>query len=94
MRTHSETNIYKNAQRFAKITKWFLISGNISRAKRCIQKAENIFNTGNSQSKNVISNVYVFSVSSFLETHHFNIKNLFPESLIHEYRQQIHTVDA
>lgn len=94
MKNNATQNIYKNAQRFAEITKSLIMTGNISRAKRCLQKAENLFNTGNPQIKNVISNVYVFSVSSFMEMHHCSIKSLFPESLINEYYQQINTFDA
>lgn len=94
MKNNATQNIYKNTQRFAEITKSLIMTGNISRAKRCLQKAENLFNTGNPQIKNVISNVYVFSVSSFMEMHHCSIKSLFPESLINEYYQQINTFDA
>ena len=91
MKTQCIPNIYKQAQRFADLTKTLIMSGNIQRAKRCLQKAELIFNHGTAEVKNVITNVYVFSVSTFMEIHHCNIRNLFPESLQSEYQKQVNT---
>ncbi|MCC7028905.1 MAG: hypothetical protein IT257_01275 [Chitinophagaceae bacterium] len=91
MKNQSQQNPYKNAQRFADVTKEFIIAGNIQRAKRCLQKAESIFVSGNQQVRNAISNVYVYSVSSFMEVHRCSIRSLFPESLNNEYLQQINT---
>ena len=81
--------IYKQAERFAEITKTAIITGNISRAKKCLALAERLFITGSIETKNVITNVYIFSVSSFLELRHCNISNLFPKSLKAEYIKQI-----
>jgi len=83
--------IYKQAERFAEITKTAIITGNISRAKKCLAVAERLFETGSTDTKNVISNVYVFSVSSFMELRHCSISNLFPKSLKEEYIKQINT---
>ena len=83
--------IYKQAERFAEITKKAIISGNINRAKKCLAVAERLFVSGSSETKNVISNVYVFSVSSFMELRHCSISNLFPPSLKTEYIKQINT---
>ena len=83
--------IYKQAERFAEITKTSIITGNISRAKKCLALAERLFNTGSNETKNVITNVYVFSVSSFLELRYCNISNLFPKSLKAEYIKQINS---
>ena len=83
------TTIYKQAERFAEITKLAIITGNISRAKKCMALAERLYETGSNETKNAISNVYVFSVSSFMELHHCNISNLFPKSLRAEYIKQI-----
>jgi hypothetical protein len=85
------TTIYKQAERFAEITKSAIISGNIVRAKKCLLLAERLFTTGSYETKNAISNVYVFSVSSFMELHHCTISNLFPQSLKAEYLKQINT---
>ncbi len=57
--------IYKQAERFAETTKTAIISGNITRAKKCLSLAERLFISGSNETKNAISNVYVFSVSTF-----------------------------
>ena len=83
--------IYKQAERFAEITKSAIISGNIHRAKKCLALAERLFETGSNQTKIAISNVYVYSVSSFLEVRRCSISNLFPIALRKEYLKQINT---
>lgn len=85
------TTIYKQAERFAEITKTAIISGNISRAKKCLALAERLFSTGSSETRGAISNVYVFSVSTFMELRHCSIANLFPTTLRAEYLKQINT---
>ena len=85
------TTVYKQAERFAEITKTAIITGNINRAKKCLALAERLFETGSNETKNAISNVYVFSVSSFMELRHCTISNLFPKSLKAEYIKQINT---
>lgn len=85
------TTVYKQAERFAEITKTAIITGNINRAKKCLAMAERLFETGSSETKKAISNVYVFSVSSFMELSHCSISNLFPKSLKAEYIKQINT---
>jgi hypothetical protein len=83
--------IYDKAERFAEITKIAIITGNINRAKKCLALAERLFETGSNETKSAISNVYVFSVSSFMELRHCSISNLFPKSLKAEYVKQINT---
>ena len=83
--------IYKQAERFAEITNAAIVSGNIVRAKKCLALAERFFATGSYETKNAISNVYVFSDSTFMELRHCNISNLFPQSLKAEYVKQINT---
>ena len=83
------TTIYKQADRFAEITKSAIISGNIVRAKKCLALAERLFATGSYETKNAIANVYVFSVSTFMELRHCSISNLFPKGLRIEYIKQI-----
>ena len=85
------TTIYNQAERFAEITKSAIISGNIVRTKKCLALAERLFTTGSYETKNAISNVYVFSVSTFMELHHFTISNFFPKTLKLEYLKQINT---
>lgn len=91
MKATTAKNIYQQAQRYADITKALIRTGNIQRAKFYLLKAENIFNTGTAEIRNVITNVYLFSVSGFIERHHCNIKSLLPESLRNEYYKQVNT---
>ena len=70
MKSEMPINIYKQAQRFADFTKILIINGNIQRAKRCLAIASNLMEKGNKEMQNAISNVYVYSVSSFMELHH------------------------
>ena len=76
-------------QRFADVTKTLIMHGNIARAKKCLSVAENLLETGSNEMKNAVSNVFVYSVSSFMELHKCNIKNLFPDSLNMEYRKHV-----
>jgi len=91
MKNQKSKNIYVQAQRFADVTKAFIIKGNIRRAKYCMQVAENLFAKGNKEIQNAISNVFVFSVASFMEAHHCNIKDFFPKNLQNEYYKQLKT---
>ena len=84
--------IYKQAERLADITKSFIISGNINRAKKCLAIADQLLLNGNKETQNAISNVYVFSVSTFMELRHCTISNLFPQNLKLEYNKQINTL--
>ena len=86
--------IYKQAERFAEITNKAIISGNISRAKKFLNIAENLFETGSNETKNVISNVYIYSVSSYMELRHYSISNLFPQALRAEYIKQINATSV
>ena len=87
MKNKTNKNIYSQMQRFADITKTLIMTGNIYRAKRCLEKAEDIFNKGTDEIKNAVTNVYVFSVSSFMELHKCSIRDLFPITLKAEYRK-------
>ncbi|MBK7970669.1 MAG: hypothetical protein IPK08_18035 [Bacteroidetes bacterium] len=89
MKNRANRNTYSQMQRFADVTKQLIMMGNIGRAKQCMNIAENIFRTGNSEIKNAITNVYIYSVSTFLELHKCSIRNLFPEFLKSEYQKQV-----
>ncbi|GAB1395512.1 MAG TPA: hypothetical protein PKN57_10900 [Saprospiraceae bacterium] len=89
MNSNEKLNIYKQAQRFADVTKKLIITGNVKRAKRCLNVASNLMEKGNKEIQNAISNVYVYSLSSFMELHHCAIKNFFPKNLQNEYHNQI-----
>lgn len=88
------TTIYKKAERFAEITKTAIITGNIGRAKKFLALAENLLSTGSNETKNVISGIYLHSVTTFMEARHCAITNLFPQSLRAEYVKQINATGA
>ena len=83
------TSICNQAERLAEITKTFIRTGNISRAKKCLAVAEKVFAEGNQQTRNAIANTYVFSVTTFMEMRNCRIADLFPKSLRAEYISQI-----
>ena len=91
MKSNTNETVYNQMQRFAEITKTSIIKGNIKRAKKCLELVENLFESGSNELKNAITNVYIYSLSSFMEIHHCTIKDLFPKSLRMEYIKQINT---
>jgi len=82
-------SIYRQAERFAEITQKLIIAGNIPRVKKCLAIAERLFITGSSETRNVISGIYIHSVSSFMEFRGCRIAGLFPQTLQQEYIKQI-----
>jgi hypothetical protein len=83
------TTVYKQAERFAEITKKAIVTGNINRAKKCLAVAEQLFSVGNNETKIAITNVYILSIATFMELKHCSISNLFPNTLKDEYLKQI-----
>jgi hypothetical protein len=88
MKNHSISPTAK-AARFAEITKELIRKGNIPRVKKCLAAAEQLLASGSAETKNAISNIYVFSVSTFMELHNCSIANLFPRTLRREYIAQV-----
>ena len=84
-------SIYKQTERFASITQRLLIQGNIPRVKKCLAFAEQLFKNGNMETRSVISNIYVHSLSTFMERRGCRISNFFPAILNREYLKQINT---
>lgn len=87
-------SVYKKTERFAEVTKRAVISGNIIRAKKFLSVAEQILETGTGETKAAISNIYVHSVSSFMEIRRCSIANLFPKNLKAEYIRQINMTNV
>lgn len=85
MKSKNIHNVYKQAQRFANLTKELIVSGNIRRNKNCLHMAEYLFVIGTNEMKNAIVNVYVFSVTNFMELHHTNIPHFLQKTLNSEY---------
>lgn len=89
MKNKSSQTQCMQMQRFANITKLLIKRGNIERARRCLNIAGEMYEQGTAELRNTIVNVYVFSVSTFLEIHHCSIANFFPKSLKAEYYKQV-----
>lgn len=82
--------IEANVLRLAEITKNCLRQKRISRINRCFTIAEKHLTEGNIAVKNAISNIFLFSVSTFIEIHHqYKVTQLLPENLLTEYKKQI-----
>lgn len=90
MKNHAKSACAKAVQ-FAEITKALIRKGNIPRVKICLAVAERLILTGSAETKSAVANVYVFSVSTFMEIHNCSIANLFPATLRKEYLKQINT---
>lgn len=88
MSNKSHHSVFKQMRRFALLTEQFLLSGHTARAKRCFEIAGKLLDNGSAEMKCAVSNVFVYSVSGFMQLHHFNIKTFFPRSLEAEYYKQ------
>ena len=85
------TNLITKMERFAEVTINSLKLGKMVRAKRCFALAEELFQKGNAEVKNAISNVYLYSVSHYLELNHLTTRQILPVGLYKEYVKQINT---
>lgn len=65
MKNQPKQNIYSQMQRFANVTKTLIMQGNLKRAKKGLQIAQNLFNK---ETRNAIVNVYIFSISTFRDS--------------------------
>ncbi|MES2479597.1 MAG: hypothetical protein V4561_10940 [Bacteroidota bacterium] len=90
MKDKSNQNTFRKMRRLVNITEKFLLSGNTARAKRCFTIAEDLLSRGSAEMKCAVSNVFVYSISSFMELHHFKIRTYFPQSLQKEYYSQVY----
>lgn len=89
MKKGINNSIYSQMQRMAALTAAMVLSGRPGRAKKFLNAAENLFLNGNYQTRNAVSNVYVYNLSGMLEMHHGDIQTLFPHNLKAEYVKQI-----
>ena len=83
------TSIYRQAERLADLTKTCIRNGNIPRAKKFFAVAEKRYRQGNNETKNAVINVFLVSVSCFMELQKCSIHHLFPASLKREYIRQV-----
>lgn len=95
MKTEQSKNLYKLMQRFADLTKTFIIQGNIKKAEKCLHIANALLTSGNIIIVNAVANVYVYSLSSLLDRRDENcqqIMALLPFSLRKEYENQVNSL--
>ena len=92
MNDKPKPSIEAQIERLADVAKCSILQGNIDKAKKCIQKAEDLYNKGTNEIKNLISVYFVYSVSAFLEISHYRVSNFFPPSLNSEYNKEINTI--
>ena len=84
-------NLIKKMEHLAEVTISSLKSGKMVRAKKCFALAEDVFKKGNAEIKNAISNVYLTSVSHYMELNRLALSQLLPAELHKEYIKQINT---
>lgn len=94
MKTVKPSGAYKQMQRLAMVTKKAIANGNWQRAEKCVRVADELMQHGTLEFKNAVRNVYVFSVSSFLELNHLQVHGFFTPALSNEYHSQTHTTEA
>lgn len=84
-------NEYELVKKATYLTNQCLLSNNIKRAKKIISLVDIAFRFGNNQIKNLISTVFIHSVSTHLEILNTPAKSLLPKSLLQDYHQQINS---
>ncbi|WP_221393644.1 hypothetical protein [Dyadobacter sp. NIV53] len=89
MKKGNNDSVYNQMQRMAELTVTMVLAGKMVRAKRLLESAEKLFLNGDYRSRNAVSNVYVYDVSTLLELHHYNVHTLLPIGLQKEYIKQI-----
>ena len=89
MKKEINNDVYNQMQRMAGLTIALVLTGKLARVKKFLDAAEDLFLNGNYQTRNAVSNVYIYNLSSMLELHHCNIQALLPRRLQAEYIKQI-----
>lgn len=81
----SGKNINIVLQEMAFKTKEFLAAGNTLMAKNLIGLAAKIYDNGDDMTRNLVSNVYVFSIATYIELHDMGLLELLPQCLKDEF---------
>jgi len=89
MKKGNNHSVYNQMQRMAGLAAAFILSGKITRARKILDTAERLFLNGNYQTKNAVSNVFVYNISAILDLHRFNVQTMLPCRLQTEYIKQI-----
>ena len=89
MKKRNSNNVYNQMHRMAELTIMTVLSGRLIRAKRLLDVAKKLFENGNYQTRNAVTNVFLYDVSSVLALRHCDLMALFPPSLQKEYIKQL-----
>ena len=89
MKKRNNNSVYNRMHRMAELTIMNVLSGKLIRAKRLLDVGEKLFANGNYQTRNAVTNVFLYDVSSVLTLRHCDVLTLFPPSLQQEYIKQI-----
>ncbi len=84
-----EETLHSRMQKLAKLTKSCFLQNRHEHAKSYLDIAEQIYQAGDTRTKNLVSNIFVFSISTFLEIHNYCLSDILPQSLFKEYRNQV-----
>ena len=85
-------SLYKTIAGFASYTKELIRQGNLPLVKDCFTTAEYLLDEGTANVKSAIENLYVYSVTSFLDLTGAvskQIKELLPVHIRAEYKKQV-----
>lgn len=88
------SSAYASIQCFTDYTKRVLLEGNINMAKNCFDIAEKMMHRGSRIIQNAMSNVFLFSISQFMDTtkkNHELLMKLLKGDLRKEYCRQINS---
>jgi hypothetical protein len=89
IQSEQSENLSKYMHKLANITKLCVLEKQMGKAKNYLAYVERMYNQGDIRTKNIITNIYVFSVSSFLEIRSYNMREVFPKCLCDEYYKQV-----
>lgn len=95
MKPKSTKNLCKRMQRFADLTKTFIIQGHINRAEKCLRIANTLLTTGNFMIRTAVANVYVYSLSSLLDERSERTREvlrILPLALRKAYEHQVNSL--
>ena len=87
------SGFYNIIHRFTEFTKNLIKTGNIPMVQQCFIKAELMINDGNQAVKNSIENIYVYSISTFLDMPgniSKQVKDILPNTLNERYHSLHH----
>ncbi|MBO9563246.1 MAG: hypothetical protein J7621_10745 [Niastella sp.] len=85
-------DVYKSVQCFSDYTKQAVEDHNFNLAQKCFHVAEGLYRDGDAIVKNVIENVFVFSITSFMPKDRIQkliLQSIIPASLYTVYVKQV-----